>query len=214
MAVQLNISYFWKGQEKIFCHRWNPQWIAGLVMICPGSCCLSDVTAVCLRYSSIMWQTLTVPLSSFLQAQKSWIERAFSKRECVHIIVSAKDPHRWVRMNLNALHVHTYIHTYICLHIIDSVAVNTNPHGEQIMCAHLTYNKPCLTIDLLKQASEKYHAGLYLHHRCVPYSNEPRYRHKTTKSKFSCFCDITVVKSRTSLVHKDSKIFHIILNTY
>lgn len=30
----------------------------------------------------------------FSQAQKSWIERAFSKRECVHIIVSAKDPHR------------------------------------------------------------------------------------------------------------------------
>uniref|UniRef100_A0A8C2EK71 Transient receptor potential cation channel, subfamily M, member 3 n=1 Tax=Cyprinus carpio TaxID=7962 RepID=A0A8C2EK71_CYPCA len=28
------------------------------------------------------------------QAQKSWIERAFSKRECVHIIVSTKDPHR------------------------------------------------------------------------------------------------------------------------
>ncbi|XP_026112525.1 transient receptor potential cation channel subfamily M member 3-like isoform X1 [Carassius auratus] len=27
-------------------------------------------------------------------AQKSWIERAFSKRECVHIIVSTKDPHR------------------------------------------------------------------------------------------------------------------------
>ncbi|XP_051981741.1 transient receptor potential cation channel subfamily M member 3-like isoform X2 [Xyrauchen texanus] len=27
-------------------------------------------------------------------AQKSWIERAFSKRECVHVIVSTKDPHR------------------------------------------------------------------------------------------------------------------------
>uniref|UniRef100_A0AAZ3PTT5 Transient receptor potential cation channel, subfamily M, member 3 n=1 Tax=Oncorhynchus tshawytscha TaxID=74940 RepID=A0AAZ3PTT5_ONCTS len=31
------------------------------------------------------------------QAQKSWIERAFNKRECVHIIVSAKDPHRYVK---------------------------------------------------------------------------------------------------------------------
>uniref|UniRef100_A0A7N6ANZ2 Transient receptor potential cation channel, subfamily M, member 3 n=1 Tax=Anabas testudineus TaxID=64144 RepID=A0A7N6ANZ2_ANATE len=30
-----------------------------------------------------------VLLSSYLQAQKSWIERAFSKRECVHIIVSS-----------------------------------------------------------------------------------------------------------------------------
>nr|XP_010306447.1 PREDICTED: transient receptor potential cation channel subfamily M member 3-like [Balearica regulorum gibbericeps] len=28
------------------------------------------------------------------QAQKSWIERAFYKRECVHIIPSTKDPHR------------------------------------------------------------------------------------------------------------------------
>ncbi|GAB0204518.1 transient receptor potential cation channel subfamily M member 3 [Grus japonensis] len=29
-----------------------------------------------------------------LRAQKSWIERAFYKRECVHIIPSTKDPHR------------------------------------------------------------------------------------------------------------------------
>ncbi|XP_042579825.1 transient receptor potential cation channel subfamily M member 3 isoform X7 [Cyprinus carpio] len=32
--------------------------------------------------------------SQQVAAQKSWIERAFSKRECVHIIVSTKDPHR------------------------------------------------------------------------------------------------------------------------
>lgn len=31
---------------------------------------------------------------SLFQAQKSWIERAFYKRECVHIIPSTKDPHR------------------------------------------------------------------------------------------------------------------------
>nr|XP_046206191.1 transient receptor potential cation channel subfamily M member 3-like isoform X1 [Oncorhynchus gorbuscha] len=35
-----------------------------------------------------------LPSVRLLKAQKSWIERAFSKRECVHIIVSAKDPHR------------------------------------------------------------------------------------------------------------------------
>ncbi|XP_042579827.1 transient receptor potential cation channel subfamily M member 3 isoform X8 [Cyprinus carpio] len=34
------------------------------------------------------------PLCTEMKAQKSWIERAFSKRECVHIIVSTKDPHR------------------------------------------------------------------------------------------------------------------------
>ncbi|XP_070992031.1 LOW QUALITY PROTEIN: transient receptor potential cation channel subfamily M member 3 [Oncorhynchus clarkii lewisi] len=38
-------------------------------------------------------------------AQKSWIERAFSKRECVHIIVSAKDPHRCFCGRLIGQHV-------------------------------------------------------------------------------------------------------------
>uniref|UniRef100_A0A087XSX8 Transient receptor potential cation channel subfamily M member 3 n=1 Tax=Poecilia formosa TaxID=48698 RepID=A0A087XSX8_POEFO len=40
-----------------------------------------------------------------MQAQKSWIERAFSKRECVHIIVSAKDPHRCCCGRLIGQHV-------------------------------------------------------------------------------------------------------------
>ncbi|KAF0033403.1 hypothetical protein F2P81_013469 [Scophthalmus maximus] len=40
-----------------------------------------------------------------IQAQKSWIERAFSKRECVHIIVSAKDPHRCCCGRLIGQHV-------------------------------------------------------------------------------------------------------------
>ncbi|XP_043920309.1 transient receptor potential cation channel subfamily M member 3 isoform X3 [Protopterus annectens] len=35
-----------------------------------------------------------LPSVRLLKAQKSWIERAFSKRECVHIIPSTKDPHR------------------------------------------------------------------------------------------------------------------------
>ncbi|XP_070302972.1 transient receptor potential cation channel subfamily M member 3-like [Salvelinus sp. IW2-2015] len=39
------------------------------------------------------------------QAQKSWIERAFNKRECVHIIVSAKDPHRCCCGRLIGQHV-------------------------------------------------------------------------------------------------------------
>ncbi|KAK5932920.1 hypothetical protein CgunFtcFv8_004589 [Champsocephalus gunnari] len=39
------------------------------------------------------------------QAQKSWIERVFSKRECVHIIVSAKDPHRCCCGRLIGQHV-------------------------------------------------------------------------------------------------------------
>ncbi|XP_071402277.1 transient receptor potential cation channel subfamily M member 3-like, partial [Centroberyx affinis] len=40
-----------------------------------------------------------------IKAQKSWIERAFSKRECVHIIVSAKDPHRCCCGRLIGQHV-------------------------------------------------------------------------------------------------------------
>ncbi|KAJ8285178.1 hypothetical protein GJAV_G00023180 [Gymnothorax javanicus] len=39
------------------------------------------------------------------KAQKSWIERAFSKRECVHIIVSAKDHHRCCCGRLIGQHV-------------------------------------------------------------------------------------------------------------
>ncbi|TRY55610.1 hypothetical protein DNTS_021490 [Danionella cerebrum] len=39
------------------------------------------------------------------QAQKSWIERAFSKRECVHIIISTKDPHRCCCGRLIGQHV-------------------------------------------------------------------------------------------------------------
>ncbi|KAI1900052.1 hypothetical protein AGOR_G00046040 [Albula goreensis] len=39
------------------------------------------------------------------RAQKSWIERAFSKRECVHIIVSAKDHHRCCCGRLIGQHV-------------------------------------------------------------------------------------------------------------
>ncbi|XP_030214469.1 transient receptor potential cation channel subfamily M member 3 isoform X1 [Gadus morhua] len=38
-------------------------------------------------------------------AQKSWIERVFSKRECVHIIVSAKDHHRCYCGRLIGQHV-------------------------------------------------------------------------------------------------------------
>ncbi|XP_005171986.1 transient receptor potential cation channel subfamily M member 3 isoform X12 [Danio rerio] len=38
-------------------------------------------------------------------AQKSWIERAFSKRECVHIIVSTKDHHRCCCGRLIGQHV-------------------------------------------------------------------------------------------------------------
>uniref|UniRef100_A0A8C9AU34 Transient receptor potential cation channel subfamily M member 3 n=1 Tax=Prolemur simus TaxID=1328070 RepID=A0A8C9AU34_PROSS len=50
-----------------------------------------------------------VHLSSFIffffQAQKSWIERAFYKRECVHIIPSTKDPHRCCCGRLIGQHV-------------------------------------------------------------------------------------------------------------
>ncbi|CDQ71273.1 unnamed protein product [Oncorhynchus mykiss] len=48
---------------------------------------------------------MTERLLFSLQAQKSWIERAFSKRECVHIIVSAKDPHRCFCGRLIGQHV-------------------------------------------------------------------------------------------------------------
>uniref|UniRef100_A0A6Q2ZLT4 Transient receptor potential cation channel, subfamily M, member 3 n=1 Tax=Esox lucius TaxID=8010 RepID=A0A6Q2ZLT4_ESOLU len=49
----------------------------------------------------------TFMLSGFCESQrgKSWIERAFSKRECVHIIVSAKDPHRCCCGRLIGQHV-------------------------------------------------------------------------------------------------------------
>ncbi|XP_028314187.1 transient receptor potential cation channel subfamily M member 3 isoform X12 [Gouania willdenowi] len=46
-----------------------------------------------------------LPSVRLLKAQKSWIERAFSKRECVHIIVSAKDPHRCCCGRLVGQHV-------------------------------------------------------------------------------------------------------------
>ncbi|XP_061881448.1 transient receptor potential cation channel subfamily M member 3 isoform X7 [Entelurus aequoreus] len=46
-----------------------------------------------------------LPSVRLLKAQKSWIERAFSKRECVHIIVSSKDPHRCCCGRLIGQHV-------------------------------------------------------------------------------------------------------------
>eukprot|EP00063_Salmo_salar_P052098 XP_014026933.1 PREDICTED: transient receptor potential cation channel subfamily M member 3-like isoform X6 [Salmo salar] len=46
-----------------------------------------------------------LPSVRLLKAQKSWIERAFNKRECVHIIVSAKDPHRCCCGRLIGQHV-------------------------------------------------------------------------------------------------------------
>uniref|UniRef100_A0A8C9Y8J5 Transient receptor potential cation channel subfamily M member 3 n=1 Tax=Sander lucioperca TaxID=283035 RepID=A0A8C9Y8J5_SANLU len=46
-----------------------------------------------------------LPSVRLLKAQKSWIERAFSKRECVRIIVSAKDPHRCCCGRLIGQHV-------------------------------------------------------------------------------------------------------------
>uniref|UniRef100_A0A8C2ITT0 Transient receptor potential cation channel, subfamily M, member 3 n=1 Tax=Cyprinus carpio TaxID=7962 RepID=A0A8C2ITT0_CYPCA len=46
-----------------------------------------------------------LPSVRLLKAQKSWIERAFSKRECVHIIVSTKDPHRCCCGRLIGQHV-------------------------------------------------------------------------------------------------------------
>ncbi|XP_031426124.1 transient receptor potential cation channel subfamily M member 3 isoform X5 [Clupea harengus] len=50
-------------------------------------------------------QSAFLPSVRLLKAQKSWIERAFSKRECVHIIVSAKDPHRCCCGRLIGQHV-------------------------------------------------------------------------------------------------------------
>ncbi|KAM6965101.1 transient receptor potential cation channel subfamily M member 3 isoform 6-T6 [Aplochiton taeniatus] len=46
-----------------------------------------------------------LPSVRLLKAQKSWIERVFSKRECVRIIVSAKDPHRCCCGRLIGQHV-------------------------------------------------------------------------------------------------------------
>ncbi|XP_067295103.1 transient receptor potential cation channel subfamily M member 3 isoform X4 [Pseudorasbora parva] len=46
-----------------------------------------------------------LPSVRLLKAQKSWIERAFSKRECVHVIVSTKDPHRCCCGRLIGQHV-------------------------------------------------------------------------------------------------------------
>ncbi|XP_059910347.1 transient receptor potential cation channel subfamily M member 3 isoform X21 [Gadus macrocephalus] len=46
-----------------------------------------------------------LPSVRLLKAQKSWIERVFSKRECVHIIVSAKDHHRCYCGRLIGQHV-------------------------------------------------------------------------------------------------------------
>ncbi|XP_077456417.1 transient receptor potential cation channel subfamily M member 3 isoform X3 [Stigmatopora argus] len=58
------------------------------------------------RLSSRGGSTKRGPLGSQQPpAQKSWIERAFSKRECVHIIVSAKDPHRCCCGRLIGQHV-------------------------------------------------------------------------------------------------------------
>ncbi|XP_011912078.1 PREDICTED: transient receptor potential cation channel subfamily M member 3 isoform X3 [Cercocebus atys] len=46
-----------------------------------------------------------LPSVRLLKAQKSWIERAFYKRECVHIIPSTKDPHRCCCGRLIGQHV-------------------------------------------------------------------------------------------------------------
>ncbi|XP_060093440.1 transient receptor potential cation channel subfamily M member 3 isoform X8 [Heteronotia binoei] len=46
-----------------------------------------------------------LPSVRLLKAQKSWIERAFYKRECVHIIASTKDPHRCCCGRLIGQHV-------------------------------------------------------------------------------------------------------------
>ncbi|XP_034266149.1 transient receptor potential cation channel subfamily M member 3 isoform X11 [Pantherophis guttatus] len=46
-----------------------------------------------------------LPSVRLLKAQKSWIERAFYKRECVHIIPSIKDPHRCCCGRLIGQHV-------------------------------------------------------------------------------------------------------------
>ncbi|XP_041112280.1 transient receptor potential cation channel subfamily M member 3 isoform X3 [Polyodon spathula] len=56
------------------------------------------------------WKRLSTTKQSGLNSQqtptqKSWIERAFSKRECVHIIVSAKDHHRCCCGRLIGQHV-------------------------------------------------------------------------------------------------------------
>uniref|UniRef100_A0A4W3I912 Transient receptor potential cation channel subfamily M member 3 n=1 Tax=Callorhinchus milii TaxID=7868 RepID=A0A4W3I912_CALMI len=46
-----------------------------------------------------------LPSVRLLKAQKSWIERVFYKRECVHIIPSSKDPHRCCCGRLIGQHV-------------------------------------------------------------------------------------------------------------
>ncbi|XP_055488457.1 transient receptor potential cation channel subfamily M member 3 isoform X1 [Leucoraja erinacea] len=46
-----------------------------------------------------------LPSVRLLKAQKSWIERAFCKRECVHIIPSTKDHHRCCCGRLMGQHV-------------------------------------------------------------------------------------------------------------
>ncbi|KAF3850729.1 hypothetical protein F7725_012501 [Dissostichus mawsoni] len=61
------------------------------------------------EHDGIIWQGSGMRTGLLCQqveeAQKSWIERVFSKRECVHIIVSAKDPHRCCCGRLIGQHV-------------------------------------------------------------------------------------------------------------
>uniref|UniRef100_A0A452FNT2 Transient receptor potential cation channel subfamily M member 3 n=1 Tax=Capra hircus TaxID=9925 RepID=A0A452FNT2_CAPHI len=53
---------------------------------------------------TVCWNLL-YPSGNLISAQKSWIERAFYKRECVHIIPSTKDPHRCCCGRLIGQHV-------------------------------------------------------------------------------------------------------------
>uniref|UniRef100_A0A8D2J9R6 Transient receptor potential cation channel subfamily M member 3 n=1 Tax=Varanus komodoensis TaxID=61221 RepID=A0A8D2J9R6_VARKO len=61
--------------------------------------CFLGICKVCLCHAAFL------PSVRLLKAQKSWIERAFYKRECVHIIPSTKDPHRCCCGRLIGQHV-------------------------------------------------------------------------------------------------------------
>lgn len=78
------------------------------------SCCLCQIMELWPEHAGVTAPRLTEFLCLYLQAQKSWIERAFSKRECVHIIVSAKDPHRWVRICVKEEILMHYIIVFEC----------------------------------------------------------------------------------------------------
>ncbi|XP_019326864.1 PREDICTED: transient receptor potential cation channel subfamily M member 7 [Aptenodytes forsteri] len=89
LKLKTRISWRFRSSGPLHCHRSNPFLVSVVISQSP-----KNGEALENREASHSFPRICVAEQMADASQKSWIENTFTKRECVYIIPSSKDPHR------------------------------------------------------------------------------------------------------------------------